>query len=483
MNRRRGRVSVQNVECRGRIVYRKTIKCRRQYRVNVGRRLVVSGLIGLCIQTKIGQPQRPLFWASRSLHPCLISSSSSSPNKMSYGRRMSMASNGSDSGNTSPVLPGLNSSTSLVLVHDDEEYTPFNFPNDNDDDEEDDRNDPQFEFRRAFCPPLPPSTIFLYLLSPYLKLGAMCLPNTGLPLKYGLPALFIFAVLSAFSRQIWYMLSRYIRKADLEEVILDSFARGRGKETSREILRSIVRAGTGLLRVLLSTIYLHGKPSHFPIVSFRLFNHFRRICPCISAAITREITHPSCAAVDCRIGLGPPPTLLGPIPRLQTCHLRDLDFDSNIFDMALSRCRCACTGRSRGERWLAQVRSSLAGNQCVIFHFISAQLTGHFPFSAATAFAFTSSPTLSLYASLKGSIPPISTAKKSLSRSFKTLSILSVAVAAGLILPLVFFAASPNTPEAVSLSLLPLRLTSKTSSHHSCPRTHLRHGCSPSSHH
>lgn len=50
---------------------------------------------------------------------------------------------------------------------------------------------------------LTPSAVFCYLLAPYLKLGAMCIPNTGLQLKYSIPALVLFAVLSVFTRQIW----------------------------------------------------------------------------------------------------------------------------------------------------------------------------------------------------------------------------------------------------------------------------------------
>jgi hypothetical protein len=174
---------------------------------------------------------------------------------MDLPRRLSTA---SSSGESSPILSNFNSSTSLILVHDDEEPSSpfaFDFP----EDDEDVPESPEFEIRRPFCPPMAPSLVFLYLLSPYLKLGALFLPNTQLPLKYGIPPLFIFAVLAAFSRQIWYMLARYMRKADLEDIILDAFARGRGRERQRAWLRAIVRGGTGSLRVLLAVIYLRGK--------------------------------------------------------------------------------------------------------------------------------------------------------------------------------------------------------------------------------
>lgn len=174
-----------------------------------------------------------------------------SPRRLSTS---SVSSSGS-SRSSSPVLSGLDSSSALILVHDQEDdNSPFDF--DSDDDDED--NSPQFDVRRASNPPLDPSLVFLYLLVPYLKLGAMFLPHTELPLKYSLPPLLVFAGLSAFSRQIWYMLARYLRTADLEDVILDSFARGRGKERRRSILRGIVRSGTGGLRVLLATVYLRG---------------------------------------------------------------------------------------------------------------------------------------------------------------------------------------------------------------------------------
>jgi hypothetical protein len=160
---------------------------------------------------------------------------------------------------SSPVLTGLDSSSALILVHDsDDSNTPFDFTSD---DEDDDDNSPRFEVRRASIPPLGPSVVFLYLLSPYLKLGAFFLPHTMLPLKHGLPSFLLFAGLSAFARHIWYKLARYMRTADLEDVILDAFARGRGKERPRSILRSTVRAGTGALRVLLATIYLR-RESH-----------------------------------------------------------------------------------------------------------------------------------------------------------------------------------------------------------------------------
>jgi hypothetical protein len=183
-------------------------------------------------------------------------------------RPSSISRNSFDSlGRRSPSPDPLDSSAALILVHDEEEErNPFDIDDaDEDDGDDDDDGIPsQFiDLRKASIPPLRPSLVLLYLLSPYLKLGAMFLLNTELPIQQGLPPLLAFALLSAFSRQLWFMLGRYIRRLDMEDVILDAFARGRDKERRREFLRSIIRAGTGALRVLISAVYLRGEIKHF----------------------------------------------------------------------------------------------------------------------------------------------------------------------------------------------------------------------------
>jgi len=116
-------------------------------------------------------------------------------------------------------------------------------------------------------PPLPPFTIFIYLLSPYLKLGALLLPYHQLPLNYGLSSLLMSAVLAIVARHLLYLLARYLRKADLEDVVASTFVstkkRGRRKERReeglREFFRFLVRFGTATLRILVAAVYLHGK--------------------------------------------------------------------------------------------------------------------------------------------------------------------------------------------------------------------------------
>ncbi|KAF8073907.1 hypothetical protein FPV67DRAFT_1576890 [Lyophyllum atratum] len=327
-------------------------------------------------------------------------------------RRMSTSSVSSSgsSGRSSPRLTALDSSSALILVHDeDSENSPFNFETD---DEEDDHA-PQFDVRRASTPPLSPTVVLLYLIAPYLKLGAMYIPHTETSLKYGLPSLLVFAGLAAFARQLLYMLSRYTRTAELEDVILDICARGRGKERRRSILRNMVRAGTGGLRVLLATVYL------------------------------RESVH----------------VLLPLFPNNPSIPL-DLLL-TVIFALAvlpLSFAQSLASKRVVYATWLSVV-TYIAWLGCIIYAYVhqiplanSGWLrTGTFWQGIVTiAFAFTSSATLSLYSSLRGSYQPVTTAKQSKTRSFKLLSALSVALAVLLILPLVIFSANPHVPATFS---------------------------------
>ena len=177
-----------------------------------------------------------------------------------------MSSEGSNSDDDSQDLSTLDSSAALILLHDSEESNiPFDFTDDEDSDRDEfsDLVSPVFDLRKSTVfPPLHPSLVFLYLLAPFLKLGALDLPNSRLPLKYRLLALFISALASVYARQIWYMLARYTRKADITEVLVDTFARGRGKEHQRMVLRGSVRAGTSILLILAAITYLRRE---FPI--------------------------------------------------------------------------------------------------------------------------------------------------------------------------------------------------------------------------
>lgn len=163
------------------------------------------------------------------------------------------------SGRQSP-LGGFDSSAALILVSDAEDTpanTSFGFSSDDDDADDLDQSDLQLDrLRGSAVPPLSSVSVFLYLLAPYLKLGALLVPEAGVLGKTGVLAVVVFAVLSAFTRQIWYMLARYVRRADLEEIVLETFARGRGKERRRSVLRQLVRFFVGALRVSTAVLYL-----------------------------------------------------------------------------------------------------------------------------------------------------------------------------------------------------------------------------------
>lgn len=169
----------------------------------------------------------------------------------------------SDSEEEQSPITALDSSAALILVHDsDDSPQDFDFSDEDDDDRDelDELVSPMFQVRSsAACPPLPPSSVFLYLLAPLLKLGALNIQSTQVPLKFGLPVLFLSALASAFARQIWYMLARYLRKADMTDVLLNTFARGRGKERQRSFLRRLVKLGTSIVSVLVAVTYLRGE--------------------------------------------------------------------------------------------------------------------------------------------------------------------------------------------------------------------------------
>ncbi|KAL0576940.1 hypothetical protein V5O48_005047 [Marasmius crinis-equi] len=290
----------------------------------------------------------------------------------------------------------------LILIHDESEEDDNGF-------EFEDGDDDLLQTPVGNAPPLSPSLVFLYLLSPYLKLGTLLLPNVALSLKFGLPALFIFAILSAFARQIWFMLSRYVRKDDLTDVVVDIFARGRGKRRRRKVLRAVVQTGNGLLRVLLSVIYIR-------VSAGLLLPLFSSDFPSVSPAILSII-----------IGV-----FLFPICISQSLSSRLVIYSTwgSIFTFVLWFI-CATYAYSKGtlevnKAWLA----------------MGPLWTG----ITTIAYAFTASNTLTLAASLKASIRPTSSAtrKRPLSHSFKFLSVLSVTLALLFALPLVVFAAFPN---------------------------------------
>lgn len=309
------------------------------------------------------------------------------------------------------MLSALDSSSALILVHDDDDETsPLNFDSEIDDeDDEEDGSTPQFDVRRASTPPLGPGLVLLYLLVPYLKLGAMFIPHTETPLKYGLPALFAFAGLAAFAKHILYKLSRYTRTAELEDVILDICAKGRGKERRRHLFRGLIRTGTGGLRVLLATVYLR--------------ESVQVLLPLLDNTVS----------ITTRLGL----TAIFAIIILPLSFAQSLASKPIVYTTWLSLVTYVA--------WLACITYAYL-NKIPLVNSGWLRAGTFWQGLVTTAFAFTSSSTLSLYSSLRGSYQPMSTAKQSKFRSFKLLSVLSVALAILLTFPLVIFSSNPHVP-------------------------------------
>ena len=160
---------------------------------------------------------------------------------------------------TNNALPEADSHHNLiVLVPDDEDDidTPFYF---SDGDEEDEYDPAQLDWLASSATPLFTSIVYLYLVSPFLGLGAMFIPDGNVPRPWMIAAICVFIFLSTFARYIWYLLARYLRKIHLEDIVADAFAKGRTKERLRAKLRTVVRVGDWVSKVLLATIYLRGR--------------------------------------------------------------------------------------------------------------------------------------------------------------------------------------------------------------------------------
>ncbi|CDO69910.1 hypothetical protein BN946_scf184884.g69 [Trametes cinnabarina] len=322
--------------------------------------------------------------------------------------RSSRSSNSFDSGRHSPIN-GFDSTAALILVPDAEETpasTSFDFSSDDDLDAEEQSVHQLDRIRNSSIPPLSSISVFLYLLVPYLKLGALLLPEAGLQKKTGVLAVILFAALSAFTRHIWYMLARYVRRSDLEEIVLDTFARGRGKERRRLVLRQLVRLGVALTRVLVAALYLR-----FSVDCLLPF------LPDVLVIQSRLITTLILAA------------FLAPLYAARSLNSRSVVYASWL-SVASYAVWFSCTAYMHAKDMLVPVAASAT----------LGELWQGIP---AVAFVFCTWWTVPLYASLKGTVQPV-IPKPRRSQSFKLLSALSVAVAVAVTLPLAFFPASSS---------------------------------------
>ncbi|KAH9080572.1 hypothetical protein EDB83DRAFT_2340171 [Lactarius deliciosus] len=318
---------------------------------------------------------------------------------MSSSRRSSTSSTG---GLASPQPP-----PELVLVNE------VDFPNEELDFSSDDEMSDDFSARldrlnASTIPPLSPTLVLLYLSVPYLKSGPMFLAFSDAPLSHTIPTLIVCALFAALTRQMWYLLAKYLRKTDTEEVILDILARGGGKARTRFLLRVIVRAGTSTLRILLASVYLRASvDALLPFVPSRF------------QSIARELVTSALA-----LSLLP----LYAAPSLAAKRI--------IFATLASLLAYLI--------WLGAVlHARIKGTPPAGLHWESFGIL--WQGITSTAFVFSSSWTLPLYAALRGSVPP-TVAKRTRRRSFRALIAASVAVAVALVLPFCLFALSDNLP-------------------------------------
>jgi heme/copper-type cytochrome/quinol oxidase subunit 2 len=304
------------------------------------------------------------------------------------------------------------SSAALILVHDDSEELAFDFDSDADGEDEESNG---AQFNSSSLPPLSPTAYFIYLLSPNLKLGAMLLPNSTLSLAANVVALLFFALASTFSRQIWYLLGRHLgRNADLEDVVLDTFARRRSKEGRRALLSGLVRASTGIFRILLAAIYLRD--------AVRL----------LSALIPKDLVMSQ--------------------PLFMTVFL-------SVMLLPFLSAKSLSWGRVIASTWLS-LAFYIIWLVLVIVTYSTGQLRQTPDWQnrgvlwqgfTTTAFTFTSSSTLSLYAAFKSR--KRSAASKPKSRSSRMISTVAVLVATVLILPVSLLSVYPHRTLTTRLQL------------------------------
>ena len=275
---------------------------------------------------------------------------------------MSLSRHSSPSSTAGPSSPlvGSQSSPELVLVNDVDHFNP-NEELDFSSDDEDFATQPD-RLNASVIPPLSPTLILLYLSIPYLKLGPIFLPTSDTPLSHSIPTLLICASFALFTRELWYLLARYLREMDIEEVVLDVFARGSDKARTRLLLRATVRVGTFTMRVLLASVSLRG--SHIPpLLSFTEELTCCSFCRCTPPSFPRTFPPPRTGAPYGYRRSPVAPPLRSTFARCQTDYICNIGIIFGLLDMAgcgilRPRERNIVYGSSLGETWCP-----LAGNQ------------------------------------------------------------------------------------------------------------------------
>ncbi|KAG6334691.1 hypothetical protein ID866_4390 [Astraeus odoratus] len=150
-------------------------------------------------------------------------------------------------------LSGTASPSALVLLPDNERQDPYDLDSDDDTGE---NHDPQLEIKKLYIPPLPPSCVFLYLLLPYLRLGVLYVSDSSISLLYGILLLGFAMSLSTFCRHLWFMLGRYLHKATLNDILVETFVRGRGQRCQHSFVRGLLNGAVALYMVFLAAVYM-----------------------------------------------------------------------------------------------------------------------------------------------------------------------------------------------------------------------------------
>ncbi|KAI9443188.1 hypothetical protein H4582DRAFT_1923024 [Lactarius indigo] len=324
---------------------------------------------------------------------------------MSSSRRSSTS---STEGLVSPQPP-----PELVLVNDvDSLNEELDFSSD--DEMSDDFSARLDRLNASTIPPLSPTLVLLYLSVPYLKSGPMFLAFSDTPLSHTIPNVNCV---------------RSFRRAHPSNVVSASQVsspngHGRGhpryscarwrQGTYTVLLRVIVRVGTSTLRILLASVYLRGSLYAF-------------------SCLIAQKAHPSqpqwmrsfpSARHEC------PDSSLLPLYAAPSLSAKRIIF-------------ATLTSLLAYLTWLGAVlHARIKGTSYTGLHWESFGIL--WQGITSTAFVFSSSWTLPLYAALRGSVPP-TVAKRPRRRSFRALIAASVAVAVALVLPFCLFALSDNS--------------------------------------
>ncbi|KAF9643381.1 hypothetical protein BDM02DRAFT_3104499 [Thelephora ganbajun] len=311
---------------------------------------------------------------------------------------------------TSNTFPETDSHPNLiVLVPDDEDDIDAPFYLSDGDEEEVEYDAAQLDWLASSATPLSTILVYLYLVSPFLGLGAMFIPDINALRPWMIAAVCAFAVLSTFARYVWYLLARYLRKINLEDIVADAFAKGRTKERLRIKLRMAVRVGDWILKVLLAALFLR-----------------------VSVSLILPLT-PEGDLLSSRF-FWTAILLLGVLPFSTAYSLASKRaVVPTILSVITYVAWFVCTTHSHGKGTLEASASWTAMGS--LWDGIS-----------TAAFIFTASSTVSLYSSLKAGHLNHKHKTKTY-QSFRTLLIVSAITSFALILPLAFFSSAPFSPD------------------------------------